>query len=415
MQNETTEQKKQCTVLCVDIGTSSLKVALIDSCGKVIASDRRRFDKNDQSTMWLSALRECTLSFFHTQKLENPQAISISGNGPTIAAMFTSGKSKILLWNEEKTSPIQKTYTGPSLFIPRLLLYKNLYAKSFAKIESFFSGPEYLVWQLTGKRTTLLPENRFLKAYWTKEDLLKMEIPQNLLPPFIELGKESGKIQSSMRDALGFTQSEKEIPVFCAGPDFTSALIGTNTLSPGTICDRAGSSEGFNMCTDTPVSEKNIRTLPSVIPPLYNASILIPDSGIRFSAVKKKTPFDQATYTEYVTHLLKNRHETGFHQMIELAHDCSKALTLLLSYSHTNAERRIVVTGGQAKNDLWLQVKSDIMNTIITVPSCTDAELSGNAAVALFGLGYSPSLITAAKNVFSVGKTFYPTGETYRK
>ena len=38
---------------------------------------------------------------------------------------------------------------------------------------------------------------------------------------------------------------ESGIPVYCGGPDFVAALIGTDTLQKGAICDRCGSSEGY--------------------------------------------------------------------------------------------------------------------------------------------------------------------------
>jgi hypothetical protein len=39
------------------------------------------------------------------------------------------------------------------------------------------------------------------------------------------------------------------VPVFDSGPDFIAALVGTATLFPGRLCDRAGSSEGLNLCS----------------------------------------------------------------------------------------------------------------------------------------------------------------------
>ena len=407
----TAEQKKK-TVLCADIGTSSLKTALIDETGKVLAYKRKRFDHNNPALMWFTALCQSVQEMVQTTAFDNLSALSISGNGPTIAVQYDSNHTDIVLWNDERIQQAESSYDGKSLFIPRIISYNKI-SSSSDKPVSILSGPEYLVWQLCGEKTTLLPEQRFLTAYWTGDDIRQSGLSQSLFPPFILPGEKSGNLKSHVSKTMGLPSYLADIPVFCAGPDFTSALIGTNTLKPGTICDRAGSSEGFNLCTEKPLLCEGIRNLPSVIPPLFNASILIPDSGIRFSNVKKMTVFASSSYEDYVLYLLNNRHEKGYAQMIQLAQECEKALSKLISLYNTAMERRITVTGGQARNSLWLQIKSSIMNAAIDVPACTDAELLGNAAVAFYGVKVFPDLSSAAASLFSLEKTIYTDGVTY--
>lgn len=410
MKTMTAEQRKK-TVLCADIGTSSLKTALIDESGTVLAYKRQRFDHNSPASMWFTALCVSVQEIAETTSFEHLSALSISGNGPTIAVQYSSGFTDIVLWNDAQFSHTTSYYKGSSLFIPRILSYLKSYSSHTDKPVCFLSGPEYLVWQLCGEKTTLLPEKRFLPAYWTDTDINNTGLSKSSFPPFILLGEKSGNLLPDVSKAMGLPLQYAPLPVFCAGPDFTSALIGTNTLKPGTICDRAGSSEGFNLCTERPLNSEEIRNLPSVIYPFFNAGILIPDSGIRFSTVKKTTEFASSSYEDYVMYLLNNRHEKGYTQMIQLAQECGKALNTLISLYNKNMERRITVTGGQARNNVWLQFKSSIMNAAIDIPSCTDAELLGNAAAAFYGLNIFPDLSTAASSLFSIEKTLYPDGD----
>lgn len=409
MNTRTAEQKK--TVLCADIGTSSLKTALIDESGTVLAYVREKFDYTNPADMWLNALSLSVQEIRQKVSFDNLCAFSISGNGPTFGALYPSTHTDIVLWNDPRFNHFN-SYKGRSLFLPRMLSYLDS-SKHMEKPVSFLSGPEYLVWQLCGDKTTLLPEKRYLSAYWTKEDLQEYNLNESLFPPYILLGEKSGTLLPSAAEAMGIYDNLTSIPVFCAGPDFTSALIGTNTLTPGTICDRAGSSEGFNLCTENPLLSNNIRNLPSVIYPLMNASIMIPDSGIRFSNVKKTTAFASSSYEDYVSFLLHNRREKGYKQMIELAQECERALSTLLLAYNKKIERRVTVTGGQARNSLWLQVKANIMDAAIDIPSCSDAELIGNAAVAFYGLNFYPDLTSSASSLFSIKKTFYPDGAFY--
>ncbi len=412
MSTNSAEQKKK-TVLCADIGSSSLKTALIDETGAVLAYERRKFNLSNPSIMWFDALCNSTKEIAKKVSFENLSAVSISGNGPTIAVEHESGHTDIALWNDSRYQFKNSSYKGASLFLPRILSYLSVHSSHTDKPVCFFSGPEFLVWQLCGERTTLLPEKRFASAYWTPEDITEAGMTEKNFPPFILLGEKSGSLLTRASIAMGIETKGKAIPVFCAGPDFTSALIGTNTLKPGTICDRAGSSEGINLCCEKPLASEKIRNLPSVITGLFNAGILIPDSGIRFSAIKKSTSFASSSYKEYVAYLLENRHEKGYRQMIELAQECGNALSCLLSSYTKKMDRRVTVTGGQARNNLWLQIKATIMNAAIDIPSCTDAELLGNAAAAFYGLTVFPDLITASNSLFSIQKTLYPDGESY--
>ena len=66
------------------------------------------------------------------------------------------------------------------------------------------------------------------------------------------------------------------------------------------------------------------------------------------------------------------------------------------------------VAGGQAKSALWNQMKADITGMKISVPSCPDAELLGDAAFAFTALKVFSSLTCASESLFSKAETFYP-------
>ena len=83
-------------VLCVDIGTSSLKAAYISLKGVVIAFARISIEKANESNRWLFALKK-GISELNANSSETVliKAISISGNGPSLA-----NSSGAFLWNE---------------------------------------------------------------------------------------------------------------------------------------------------------------------------------------------------------------------------------------------------------------------------------------------------------------------------
>ena len=409
------------TVLCVDIGSSSLKAALIDQNGDVIAYSKQSFlfrYTNHAADEWLTALRSAATDLFARQSTSfiTIDALCISGNGPTLVG--ESGET--LSWS----TPVPQT--GKSLFISRILEFKKKFRMSWAFSKHIFSGPEYLIWKLTGNAVTILPEKRFEAAYWTKERLVGAGLTEeesNKLPPFVAPCAMAGTLLpevAALFSAAIPTISTK-IPVYCGAPDFIAALVGTNTLHSGALCDRAGSSEGLNLCTDRPVTGDNIRTLPSIIPNLWNASFLIPDSGSRFAAFKQKVERERGhsiKYQEFVDELLNSKDEEANDSLIdgkkimeEISDEEKEGLEILIKAASGPGNpipHEMVVTGGQAANDSWNQMKCNKSNIRINLPSCTDAELIGDAVFAFTGMGVYKSITEAASALCKVKKTYYP-------
>ena len=140
--------------------------------------------------------------------------------------------------------------------------------------------------------------------------------------------------------------------MFGIGPDFIAGLIGTDTVEAGRLCDRCGSSEGFNFCVDKEIYAEGVRTLPSVKKGLWNVSVLIPESSklnenIRLEKVK---------------------------QAVE-------KLRMLANENGIEFPKKMTVTGGQAKNTVYLQKKAEVLQMELISKNCPDAELLGDAKI----------------------------------
>lgn len=406
------------TVLAVDIGTSSLKAAFVSEKGKISAFSRRPFflcNTEHASKEWLPAFQNALQDLVSQSPEIRPSGICVSGNGPTLVAQ--SGET--LLWNEKVVQ-----LKSSSLFIPRLLAFKDKFSDVWKKSGLVYSGPEYFLWLITGESCTILPEKRFESAYWNKQLLLESGFSNdeiNKLPSFTE---PSHKVAGLSRKASSFLGVEefgiKEgLPVFCGSPDFISALIGTATVKPGILCDRAGSSEGINFCTAVPLEGEKIRTLPSVVPELWNASVLLPDSGSKFDSFKLKIERElgkQIEYSVLVQEIIESDGtnaslDQGKYLMIQTALNLKDAIEILKDAAAKKGvpfPDEMRVAGGQAKSALWNQMKADITGMKISVPSCPDAELLGDAAFAFTALKVFSSLTCASESLFSKAETFYP-------
>ena len=406
------------SVLCADIGTSSLKAAVLTEDGKVLAYSRQQFlylHTDHAASEWFSSLAAA----IHDIHKKNPDikidAICISGNGPTVA----TPTGETVRWNDDV--PTVKTQ---SLFIPRILAFKQKYPTIWKKSEYILSGPECLIYELTGSAVTILPEERYTKAYWTQEELFSLGFSNEefcKLPNFVTSGSKAGCITDEAAKKINCSIIQKGMKVYCGAPDFISALVGTNTLSPGKICDRAGSSEGLNICTPSPVSAQGIRTLPSVIPSFWNASYLLPESGILFSAFKNKIERERGKEIDFNTlvHdcLASDGTEKdsslaqGKRQMQDTAMQVKQGLEVLakaVSTTQTAMPDQMIITGGQAANIEWIQMKADITGMKILVPECHDAELIGDAVFAFTGMGIFTSITEGAQKMCRIQTIIEP-------
>ena len=440
--------------LCADIGTTSLKAALVSDKGQVLSFSKIEFTSTDKSKIaleWFEALKE-SISALKKNQIEslsenenlvdsktgtlNIDAICISGNGPTIV----SEDGTTLLWNAPVDSsliPDIKKILPPelsekfshSLFLPRILAFKNLYKNQFEK-QKIFSGPEYLIWSLSNSQITILPEDRYEAAYWNDQVLTAISgsTANNSSPeknestgincspsmgPFVKPGFNCGTITKEIASQLKISSSTK---VIAGGPDFTVALIGTNTLQQGKLCNRAGSSEGLNWCTAKPVFASGIRTLPSVIPGLWNASILSHNSGDRIADSKQayeKENNVEISFSQYIKLCLEEKDKNGAQILQELSDFFKDGISKFRTLSKENnipLRETVMVTGGQAKNPLWLKHKAECSQINLATCEIPDSELIGDAVLASYGLGLYDSIQEAAEKMVKIKNVF-----TYKK
>ncbi|MDY4526203.1 MAG: hypothetical protein SPE03_14360 [Treponema sp.] len=367
------------SVLCVDIGTTSLKAGLISADGEVVFVCTKNFAdcySHFISHEWKNCLKSAVKDLKNSGVCAefSIKAIAVSGNGPTLVSQngFT------FLWNEKIDFSIFSDFCEQaqnelkkSLFLPRIVTFQKLYPQYFED-KIIFSGPEFLIYELTGEAVTILPEERFVSAYWTNENLSLCDIDFQKLPPFIEIGKICGSLTETAAD---FLELPVDLPVVSGGPDFVAALIGTNTLQNGTLCDRCGSSEGFNFASSVFLQDKNVRSLPSVIKGLWNASVLIPESA----NLSKK----------------------------ERLLEAKKAVQILKSLAEQNKvpfPSKMTATGGQAKDLSLLKEKSTATGLQIEICQCADAELLGDACAGFTALQIFDDLQTAAEKIVKKNK-----------
>ena len=384
------------TILCVDIGTSSLKAALLPDnlrAGEIFVS-RQYFSEeavveNRVAEEWLPCLKAAVAELTAKNPDYAVEAVCVSGNGPTVVTddgttllynqlFVNGGRGQAGNLSAQKKLALKNT---KSLFIPRFCGFKLNFPFSWNDSAHIFGAPEFLIHELTGESVAILPEERFLPAYWNEDELKKCGFSEDdckKFPGFVKAGNFVGKVSASAAIATGLLEGTL---VFAGAPDFVVALIGTGTVFPGRLCDRAGTSEGLNLCTSKPVFAEGLRTLPSVVSGLWNVSYLINSSqslrGHRETSLWENPSHDENPSVNSVASVRK---------FDELSHGINLLREAALSYGEYFPDF-MTITGGQALNESLVAQKEAACGIKIKKMPCGDAELLGDLILARVGLG----------------------------
>ena len=444
-------------ILAVDIGTTAMKGGLVSSEGELVAYHRVTYwEKTRQDFhawdpgVWVEALREIVASVGGYQRIS---AVAVSGQGPTVIPVDSDGKVLFyaLLWMDKRNLRQEGT---KSFFLPKIAWFRENHPDLYEKTKWFLSCAEYLNFFLTGEARTITPSKEFIPYIWHSDDSAKYGLDLAKLPPFATMTEAVGSVTEH---SSTFTGIPAGVPVVAAGSDFLVALLGAGAVEPGRTCDRAGTSEGINHCATAPLADKRLRTLPHAIDGLYNISGILSSTGRLFEWLRRITGQSDRSYREIlqeIENLPLERSRPYFFPSFEKNGDFEFARGgfLELHPDHTRDDmgravvesiafgiRRVLetmesnglaidelrVTGGQARNVIWNQLKADITGKRILVPEIEDAELLGSAACALVRQGEFGSLREASGALVKVRAVFNPRAvrhqaynglyESYRK
>jgi xylulokinase len=441
----TTLLAHQKLILAVDIGTTAMKGGLITAEGELVAYHRVTYwEKTRQDyhawdpKVWVEALREIVASVGGYQRIS---AVAISGHGPTVIPVDAQGKVLYyaLLWMDKRNLRREGTQ---SFFLPKVAWFRQNHPDLYEKTQWFLSCPEYINYFLTGEALTVTPSKEFVPYIWAEHDWQAYDLDHRKLPPFVRMGEKVGEVSVQASTFIGIPPG---VPVVAAGSDFLVALVGAGAVEPGRTCDRAGTSEGINHCATAPVADKRLRTLPHAIEGLYNISGILSSTGRLFEWLRRITGQSDRNYREIlqeIDNLSLDRSRPYFFPSFEHNGDFEFARGgfLELHPDHTREDmgravvesiafgiRRVLenleevgcavdemrVTGGQARNVIWNQLKADITGKRIVIPEIEDAELLGAAACALVYQREYPHLREASSNLVKVRAVFNPRAERH--
>ncbi|MDR3114316.1 MAG: sugar kinase [Treponema sp.] len=433
-------------LLCADIGTSSLKAALIDTEGHEAALVREAYPQEGfasgaiHAADWENALARAWGRLASKTGAE-PEALCISGNGPTLVPLTPWGEALAPLhWYGPRLAAGDSAHSPKpqSLFLPYVRAFALNRPEDYEKTAYLCSAQEWLAYRLGADLVTALPAAAYRPYYWDQGQCGSAGVDIRLFPPFVKLGSIIGKVSPATAARFGLPPG---LPLVAGGPDFIMALIGVGALKPGMACDRAGTSEGINVCSPFPVSGGALRVLPHLDEGLWNISSIIPASGRLFEWFRTLTGQEERSYTELLAELIPGQgafpasrtrffpqdplpgvflslEGPGLPSRQELGRAVLETMGFLVRDALAAAAgqgfpvKEMWVSGGQGKNPLWNQFKADLCGCTLLVPEIYDGELAGDAAVAAVALGESADLAEAVSRMIRLRARYVPADQT---
>ncbi len=237
-------------VIGVDLGTSAVKILLVNQIGEVVEevskpyplyqektgySEQNPQDWVDQTITGLSDL----LQKF-TGDAEDIEGISFSGQMHGLVLLDTENEvlRPAILWNDTRTTAeckqiyeqvgeerlltITKNPALEGFTLPKILWVKKHEPEIFKQAKTFVLPKDYLRYKLTGNihmdysdaaGTLLLNVS---EKVWSEEICDLVEIDPTLCPPLIEAFDEVGTITAEMAEKTGLSPSTR---VFAGGAD----------------------------------------------------------------------------------------------------------------------------------------------------------------------------------------------------
>ncbi|BCB02518.1 xylulokinase [Bacillus sp. KH172YL63] len=255
-------------VIGIDLGTSAVKLLLMNQKGKIIDEVSKSYpviqekagysEQDPQSWVEQTAAGLSDLLRNFKGNPEDIEGISFSGQMHGLVLLDENNEvlRPAILWNDTRTTEecrdiyealgeerllaITKNPALEGFTLPKLLWVKKHEPKIYEKAKTFVLPKDYVRYKLTGElhmdysdaAGTLLMD--ISKKEWSKEICDILGIDEKLCPPLVASYEKVGNVTSEMAISTGLSASTA---VIAGGADNACGAIGSGILEDGkTLC-----------------------------------------------------------------------------------------------------------------------------------------------------------------------------------
>lgn len=338
----------------------------------------------------------------------------------------------------------------------KMLYWKKQENSIYKRVKKFITLSGFIV----GKLTNMRAEEAFIdrtslylfglsdKKGWSKTICDLLSISKNVLPKIKNCTDIVGKLSD---DAAKSTNLKSGIPVIAGCGDTAASFLGAGVINEGEAIDIAGTCSIFGICSNTDYVDKNNRTLLRMESPVPNVYYLL---GINFGGemhewfinnIYKSKYKNTRSFSKLLKHTRKippgsenilflpflggsfippNKDIRGTWFGLDWNHNLYhlyKSFLESIGYEYLNyyniyqninnkSINKVMVIGGGSDNNLWNQIKADILGINYKKLSNKHYECIGTSLVAGLAAGIFTDLEKIITNNREIEKYY-----TYNK
>ena len=461
----------------VDLGTSAVKLLLMDAKGKIINIVSKEYPLffphpgwSEQNPLdWYEKTMEGIRDL--VSDTDKSQVAGISFGGQMHGLVALDEKDQVIrpaiLWNDgrtgEETDYLNQVigkeklseYTANIAFAgftaPKILWMRKHEPENFARIAKIMLPKDYLAYRLSGSFCTEVSDASGMllldvkNRCWSKPMLEICGITEEMLPTVYESYEVVGSLKPDLAAELGFS---KEVKVIAGAGDNAAAAVGTGTvgdgkcnLSLGTSGTLFVSSRKFGVDANNALhsfghADGHYHLMGCMLSAAscnkwWEEDILRTKDFQGEQAEIGKLGENSVFYLPYLMGERSPHNNPKARAMfIGMSMDTTRADmtqavlegvafglrdSLEVARSLGNHITSSRICGGGAKSPLWRRIIANVMNLKLEIVESEEGPAMGAAILAAVGCGEYPDVETAAKQIVHVVETVEPEEELVRK
>ena len=428
--------------LGMDLGTSSLKVVLMDERQRLLASSQQALSvvrphsgwSEQDPADWIRALEQAMdqLKAEHSQAIAAVTGIALSGHmhGACLLDAANQVLRPCILWNDTRShqeaaqldaNPLFRKLSGNIVFAgftaPKLVWIKQYEPTIFNRVAKVLLPKDYLRWWLTGEHVSDCSDaagTAWLdvgKRAWSDELLQACDLSQQQMPRLIEGTEISGQLRADLAKRWGMTNS----PIVGGGAgDNAASACGMGVVQAGSAFVSLGTSGVLFAANASylPYPESAVHTFCHALPHMWHqmgvilsatdslnwyanicqqpAALLTQDLGHELKAptevifapylAGERTPHNDAKIRGAFLGLSQQSERNTLTQaVLEGVAFAIRDNLLALHQAGTTLER-VMAVGGGSRSSYWLKILATVLNIPVDLPAEGDFGAAFGAA-----------------------------------
>ena len=456
--------------LGIDIGTSSVKSALLGEDDRVIASVSRPlavsrpqpgFSEQDPEHWWQAVCEGLDeLQSRHGKDLAQVQAIGLSGQMHGATLLDASGEvlRPCILWNDSRSAPQceQLTHAWPQLHsvtgnlampgftAPKLMWVAEHEPQLFSRVAKVLLPKAYVRWRLCGDYVEDMSDASGTlwldvgRRDWSDAALAATGLRREQMPRLVEGNAIAGQLSAALTQRWGFAKA----PLIAGGAgDNAAGAVGLGALQAGDAFVSLGTSGVLWATTAAfaPAPQSAVHAFCHALPDTWHqmgvllsaaaclawwSSITGMDEATLLQEIDPSAPASSCWFVPYLNGERTPHNDAAVRGgFVGIENGCTRAdMTLALlegvAYAMRDAQQAVAsagtvltqadLIGGGARSPLWSQLMADVLNLPLHQVAESDIGCAlGAARLAQLAAGLSLDQLRKPERL----RTFEPRSE----